>query len=257
MPSPPTGPLAVDLDVLKAGDTTDPVTLDDVERALYALTGWQKPQRLVDQALDVVVAFARQVRAGRVVPQRDGHLVVACKREHLDEHLCPITVKTAKLPATDGNAPCLAPDGCTTLDGCVRGCRWAADELSRLGQEMADTAELEPTVTAADIAAAVEAVRGEVTAAFSRSARGPAMTVEHLMDDGLDEATLTPPQRHARAVLLAGRQQCTDCGETKALNAFYRDKAKLTGRMGKCADCSNKAAAARRSRRKDPPESPL
>lgn len=253
MPSPPPGPLSVDLNVLKTGDASSPVTYDDVEAALYALTGWQAPQALVSQALDVIVAFARGVQAGRVAPRRDGHLVVACTRAHLDGHVC--AVAPAKLPATDGNAPCLAPDGCTMLTDCVRGCRWAADELSRLGQEMADAApEPEPVVTASDIAAAVEAVRGEVTAAFSRSARGPAMTIEQLMADGLDEATLTPAQRAARATLLLGDQQCSDCGVVKPLDKFYRDKAKLTGRMGKCSECSNAAAQRRKAASRKTPQ---
>lgn len=92
-------PLAVDLDVLKLGTTADPVDRDDVERALYALTGWQKPQHLVDAALDVVDAYATEARAGRVVPARSGHGTVACGRAHLDEHTCPVTVKVVREPA--------------------------------------------------------------------------------------------------------------------------------------------------------------
>ena len=99
MPSPPPTPLAVDLDVLKLGTTEDPVSRDDVERALYALTGWQKPQHLVDAALDVVDSYATGVKAGRVVPARGGHGTVACSRAHLDEHTCPITVKVVREPA--------------------------------------------------------------------------------------------------------------------------------------------------------------
>lgn len=99
MPSVGPVPLAVDLDVLKLGTTEDPVDRDDVERALYALTGWQKPQHLVDAALDVVDSYATGVRAGRVVPARGGHGTVACSRAHLDEHTCPVTVKVVREPA--------------------------------------------------------------------------------------------------------------------------------------------------------------
>ena len=114
MPSPPTGPLAVDLDVLKLGTTEDPVCRDDVERALYALTGWQKPQALVDACLAVVDSYATSVALGVVVPRRDGHVtaVTRCAREHLDEHLCPVTVKRVEVPvaaALDEAAETLPP----------------------------------------------------------------------------------------------------------------------------------------------------
>jgi len=242
MPSPPAGPLAVDLDVLKLGTTDDPVSLDDVERALYALTGWQKPQRLVDAALDVVRAYATAQRAGRVPAGRRGHnmgvrkhVAVACTREHLDEHVCPVTVKTvevaAKLPATDGNAPCAAGGGCVVQEGCPRGCqvaRFEAAERARQSVEAIAT-ELKPEPTP------------------RVSSREPALTVEELLT--LDESQLRPAQRVARAVLLAGEQKCAECGVVKPLDSFYRDNAKLTRRMGKCSDCSNKAAALRRGRK--------
>lgn len=114
MPSPPTGPLAVDLDVLKLGTTEDPVSRDDVERALYALTGWQKPQALVDACLAVVDSYATSVALGVVVPRRDGHAtaVMRCTRSHLDEHTCPVTVKRVEVPvaaALDEAAETLPP----------------------------------------------------------------------------------------------------------------------------------------------------
>jgi hypothetical protein len=254
MPSPPAGPLAVDLDVLKLGTTEDPVSLDDVERALYALTGWQKPQHLVDAALDVVNAYARQVRAGRVLPGRVGHDSGVCTREHLADHVCPVTVKTVEvrvpvptpaverkpepepvaLPATDGNAPCAAGGGCVVLEGCPHGCQVAKFEAAeRARQSVAAIAtELKPAV--AEPAPRV-------------STREPALTVEELLT--LDESQLRPAQRAARAVLLAGEQKCAECGVTKPLDSFYRDNAKLTRRMGKCSDCANAAAVARRKRK--------
>lgn len=97
MPSPPTQPLAVDLDVFKLGTDESPVERDDVERALYALTGWQKPQALVDAALDVIDSYVRGARLGTVIPHRGGHVSVACHRAHLDEHVCPITVKRVEV----------------------------------------------------------------------------------------------------------------------------------------------------------------
>lgn len=258
MPSLPAGPLAVDLGVLKTVGTeaTNPVTFSDVETALYALTGWQKPQRLVDAMLDVVEAYARGARAGRVAPRRSGHLVVACGREHLDGHQCPVTVKTEQvervvdpcehgcrdaaaeltrlgqemaraepLPATDGNAPCTAPAGCVVHEGCPRGCKVAKFEASE--------------------ATAAVAVEPEVLSPRSRYDRS--MTPDQLLDDGVDVARLTPAQRKARLVLLAGEQMCVECGKTKPLAAFYKDKAKLTGRMSKCSGCSNAAAQRRKA----------
>ena len=114
MPSPPTLPLAVDLDVFKLGTDESRVERDDVERALYALTGWQKPQALVDAAMAVIDSYAKGVKLGVVVPRRDGHAtaVTRCTREHLDEHLCPVTVKRVEVPvaaALDEAAKTLPP----------------------------------------------------------------------------------------------------------------------------------------------------
>jgi len=258
MPSAPAGPLAVDLDVLKLGTMDDPVSLDDVERALYALTGWQKPQHLVDAALDVVRAYATAQRAGRVPAGRQGHNMgirqrvtvpapTTCTREHLDEHVCPAVAKTVEPPATDGNAPCSAPAGCVVHEGCPQGCRVAkfeATEKTRLTVDdtdltEADVDQLMATGETVELVAAPRPTRA--------SSREPALSVEELLT--LDESQLRPAQRVARAVLLAGEQKCADCGVVKPLDAFYRDNAKLTRRMGKCADCSNKAAALRRGRK--------
>lgn len=200
MPSPDPLPLAVDLDVLKKPG--EDVTLDDVERAAHALTGWQAQQRLVDQLLDVVETYARGARAGRV-PRRLGHdqaavrrVAAPCSRAHLDDHVCPVTVRRVEVstpPALDVAAANLAP----SEPARVIGHRNVA------------------SMTPAELLAA-------------------------------DEAELSPAQRHARLVLLSGRQRCSSCEVMKPLAEFYRDKARLTGHASRCKDCANAATRARR-----------
>lgn len=201
MPSPPSTPLAVDLDVLKLGTTEDPVSRDDVERALYALTGWQKPQHLVDAALDVVDSYAQAVRAGRVVPARGGHATVACGRAHLDEHTCPVTVRVVREPAMVPVVGTTSPYADTVKPARVR-----------------TGVRNEPTMTPAEL----------------------------LQVDGDHLAQLSDAQRAARQVLLLNTQGCSTCGEVKSLDAFYRDKARLTGHASRCKDCANAATSARR-----------
>lgn len=228
MPSPPPAPLAVDLDVLKLGTTEDPITLDDVERALYALTGWQKPQALVDAALDVVVAFAREVRAGQVAPRRDGHLVVACTRAHLDDHACPVTAKTVEVERL--------------VDALDRS-RATAPPLALAP---AERAPLDQAATALPPSESVRRLGVRNVAS---------MTPEQLVMDVVNVEELTPAQRAAREALLANRQRCSTCDATKPLTEFYRDKARLTGHASRCKDCANAATAARR--RKTPQMPPI
>jgi len=201
MPSVGPLPLAVDLDVLKLGTTEDPVSRDDVERALYALTGWQEPQRLVDAALDVVDSYAHEVRAGRVVPARSGHGTVACGRAHLDEHTCPVTVKVVREPA-------LVP-------------------------VVGTTSPYADTVKPARVRTGVR--------------NSPAMTPDELLlVDERHVDQLSDAQRAARHVLLTRTQTCSTCGGVKALDEFYRDRARLTGHASRCKDCANAATNARR-----------
>jgi hypothetical protein len=203
-------PLAVDLDVLKLGTLEDPVERTDVERALYALTGWQKPQRLVDAALDVIDSYATGVRAGRVVPAQMGHttVTVACDREHLDEHLCPITVKTVV------ETPPLAPVTREDTRALVK----AAVETVQEGEPVRKVAFRNvATMTPAEILAA-------------------------------DPSTLTQAQLNAHSVLVSKEQRCSACALVKALTEFYRDKARLTGHASRCKDCANAATSARREK---------
>lgn len=205
MPSAPTVPLAIDLDVLKLPG--EDVTLDDVERAAHALTGWQAGQPLVNQLLDVVEAYARGARAGRV-PRRLGHdpgavpvRTVACGRAHLDEHTCPVTVKTVQVPTPVA---------------------LALDEAAKT---------LPPRARAPRVG-----VRNE-----------PTMTPEQLLlvpDTEVD--ALTEAQRAARHVLMTRSQVCSTCALVKGLDDFYKDRARLTGRASRCKDCANAASAARR-----------
>lgn len=226
----PTLPLAVDLDVFKLGTGEEVVDRADVERALYALTGWQKPQHLVDAMLDVVDSYARGVRLGRVVPAASGHLVVrggaTCHRAHLDEHTCPVTVRTVveRVPVSAVEAPPLVE---TPLVAVPRAERRALDEAA---------ASVEP---------------GKRVRTGVRNA--PALTPEALL--AADEAALTDAQRAARHVLLTRSQRCGTCGLVRGLDEFYRDKARLTGHASRCKDCANAASAARR--RKSPPGTPL
>jgi hypothetical protein len=206
MPSAPALPLAVDLDVTKVEGQD--VTLDDVETAAYALTGWQAPQHLVQQLLDVVEAYARGARAGRV-PRRLGHdpgklpvrAPVACGRAHLDEHTCPVTVKTVEVEVP---VPAALDEAAKTVAPAAR--------APRVG------------------------IRNE-----------PTMTPGELIlvpDTEVDQ--LTDAQRMARHVLMTRSQGCSTCGVVKALDEFYRDKARLTGHASRCKDCANAASAARR-----------
>lgn len=231
MPSPPTtGPLAVDLDVLKLGTTEDPVSRDDVERALYALTGWQQPQALVDAAMAVIDSYATAVKLGVVVPRRDGHAtaVMRCTRQHLDEHTCPITVKReAVLPVVTTCVSCL---GVVDQDGKV-------------------TPPLEPT-PAADTRALDQASAEMETVKRVRTGvrNEPTMTPDQLLlvaDTEVD--TLTEAQRTARHTLMTRSQCCSTCGLVKSLDDFYRDKARLTGHASRCKDCANAATKARRT----------
>jgi hypothetical protein len=230
MPSPEPH-VASDLGVLRRpSDVTDPVTREDVERALYSLTGWEKPQHLVDQMMDVVDTYVHGVRA-RVVPVNPtrlppGHLVIGkCHREHLDEHTCPVTVKR---PLVD----------------CTHGCRDAADELSRLGQEMAEPVGVEPLAAATyRDTRALDQVSREVEKAepakYVRKTRPvPAFKPEQLLAMSEAEAeTLTAAQRGAREVLRQGRMRCTVCNLVKPLVDFYRDTSRLTGRASRCSKC--------------------
>lgn len=211
MPSTVAGPrpLAVDLDVLKLGTTEDPVSRDDVERALYALTGWLKPQRLIDAALDVVDSYATQVRAGRVVPAREGHVAVVrravvapvaaplrCSRAHLDEHTCPVSVELVEVPVSVPATP-----------GSVA----------------------EPAVRQV----------------WARST--PTMSPEELLlVADADVKSLSPAQRGARHALMTSSQTCKLCSLVKSLDDFYKDSARLTRRSSRCKDCANASAAARR-----------
>ena len=201
MPSPPPTPLAVDLDVLKLGTTEDPVSRDDVERALYALTGWQKPQHLVDAALDVVDSYAKGVKAGRVVPARGGHGTVACGRAHLDEHTCPVTVKVVREPAMVPVVGTTSPYADTVKPARVR-----------------TGVRNEPTMTPGEL----------------------------LLVADTEVEKLTEAQRAARHTLMMRSQHCSSCGTLKALDDFYRDKARLTGHASRCKTCANAATAARR-----------
>ena len=225
MPSPPAGPLAVDLDVLKLGTTEDPVTLDDVERALYALTGWQKPQRLVDAALGVVVAFAREVRLGTVAPRRSGHGTVACGRAHLDEHVCPVAVKREAV--------------ITTCVSCLGVAEPTVDEL------------VDATVATAKLAATTRASLDDAVDEATPPARvrtgvrnTPTMTPLEIV--AAKPSDLTPAQLNAYGVLTTGVQLCSACKVTKPLASFYNDKARLTGKASRCKECANAATAARR-----------
>jgi hypothetical protein len=190
------------------------VTLEDVERALYELTGWQKPQATVDETLNLVVKYAGGVRRGLAPLVRVmGHqrvatgAVAACGRAHLDEHVCAVDQFEAEAQRV-------------------------ADAMPYEGQAIEDAMPFQPA--AVDETELVPVRRNE-----------PAMTVEQLL--AAEPGSLRPAQRVAREVLLAGEQRCTVCGEVKPLDKFYRDRAKLTQRMGKCADCSNAAATARRA----------
>lgn len=204
-------PLAVDLNVLKLGTTEDPVNRDDVERALYALTGWAKPQLLVDAALDVIDSYATAVRASRVVPARSGHdvpavaagrnsAVVVCGRDHLDEHTCPaVEVKTVEV--------------------------------------MVEV----PVEVRVPVLGAM-AVKDRV---WARS--DPTMSPEELLlVDEADVHRLTDAQRGARDVLVAHQATCSMCSMLKSLDDFYKDSSRLTRRSSRCKDCANTAAAARR-----------
>ncbi|MCK5604495.1 hypothetical protein KAR91_21575 [Candidatus Pacearchaeota archaeon] len=42
-------------------------------------------------------------------------------------------------------------------------------------------------------------------------------------------------------------QICNECGTPKELNKYTSDKHKLTGRKGKCKECTNKRARARKA----------
>lgn len=235
MPSPPTtGPLAVDLDVLKLGTTEDPVSRDDVERALYALTGWQQPQALVDAALAVVDSYATSVALGVVVPRRDGHGQVACHRAHLDGHACP--KPAAVLPVVTTCVSCLAQ---------------VEPTVNELVDATVATAHL-AAVAARDTRALDQA--SQTTEPGKRVRTGvrnePTMTPgELLLVDDLHVDELTEAQRAARHTLMTRSQGCSTCGRVKSLDEFYRDKARLTGHASRCKDCANAATAARR--RKD------
>lgn len=231
MPSAPAVPLAIDLDVLKLPG--EDVTLDDVERAAHALTGWQAGQPLVNQLLDVVEAYARGARAGRV-PRRLGHdpgavpvRTVACGRAHLDEHTCPVTVKReAVLPVVTTCVSCL---GVVDQDGKV-------------------TPPLEPTPRADTRALDQASAEMEPAKRVRTGVRNePTMTPEQLLlvpDTEVD--ALTEAQRAARHVLMTRSQVCSTCALVKGLDDFYKDRARLTGRASRCKDCANAASAARR-----------
>lgn len=225
MPSVGPVPLAVDLDVLKLGTTEDPVSRDDVERALYALTGWQKPQHLVDSALDVVDSYAHEVRAGRVVPARNGHGAVACGRAHLDDHVCEVKVV---------EVPLAAPARQTTP---------VADERPLDGVTYRDTRALDQ--------AQRDVEQGEPGRRVRTGVRNePTMTPgELLLVDGADVDQLSDAQRAARHTLLINTQGCSACGSVKSLDDFYKDRARLTGRASRCKECANAATAARRGKK--------
>lgn len=227
---PPSSPLAVDLDVLKLGTLADPVERDDVERALYALTQWQKPQHLVDVALDVIDSYALGVRARRVVPARSGHGAVACTRPHLADHVCQtVTV--------------------TPADPCRHGCREAVEAHSRLSEELdLEFGEAQPQSEATlDLKQLIEAELTVTRAPAPRTSRAgfrnvPAKTPEELLqvpDDAVE--ALTEAQRAARAVLVMQAQRCSVCEIQKPLDHFYCDKARLTGHASRCKQCANAA----------------
>lgn len=244
-PPPPSAasPLAVDLDVLKLGTVADPVERDDVERALYALTQWQKPQYLVDVALDVIDSYALGVRARRVVPARGGHGAVACTRPHLADHVCQtVTV--------------------TPADPCRHGCREAVEAHSRLSEELdleVGEAQAQPEATL-DLQQLIETELTGTRAPAPRTSRAgfrnvPAKTPAELLqvpDDAVE--TLTGAQRAARAVLVAQAQRCSMCEEEKPLAQFYRDRARLTGHASRCKRCANAANAANARARREIPQ---
>lgn len=198
----------------------DPVTLEDVERELYALTGWQEPQAAIDAVLDVVRRFAAATRRGVVPLDRVlGHgTVAACTREHLEEHTCPVIVKTEPVVAIqmEPRPPVTEAERSIT----------EIPPLPPLALDEPEPVVAEPT---------------------SVRRNEPALTIEQLLV--MEPEQLRPAQRVARAVLLAGEQRCGGCGVVKPLDKFYKDNAKLTRRMSKCSECSNKASMARRAAR--------
>lgn len=64
MPNKPTvgpAPASVTLGVMTGGETGVPVSRNDVERAIWAFTGWQGGQDMVDELLAVVDAYALEM----------------------------------------------------------------------------------------------------------------------------------------------------------------------------------------------------
>lgn len=243
MPSSPPTPLAVDLDVLKLGTTDDPVSRDDVERALYALTGWQKPQRLIDAALDVVDSYATEVRAGRVVPARSGHGSVACGRAHLDEHTCPVTVRVVREPAP---VPLAEPVSKQPDTSRCRTC--AHDQHAGLCTVLVVRPPSAGLHGPVPCGCGLDSTPSPPPTRVRTGVRNtPAMTPDELLlVDERHVDQLSDAQRAARHVLLTWTQTCSTCGGVKALDEFYRDRARLTGHASRCKNCANAATSARR-----------
>lgn len=246
------GPLAVDLGVMKLGGETDPVTREDVERALYALTGWSKPQTLVDTALLVVDRYAWGAEVGALaeLPVRpaSGHSLpsgtsVPCE---------PVSVQPQA--QTRGNPSVVVAvmvmkhgseadpaDRVTTLVDTVQG---AAPLPSKPVPPKPAPAKKPAPVKQGAAKPKVKPVATE----SSRRGSGPTVTPKELVwmsVAGVEK--LTDAQRAARTVLLTGTQRCSKCSADKSLDSFHRDKGRLTGHASTCKSCSNEADAARRA----------
>lgn len=238
MTKPEPRPLAADLNVLTVDVDAEPVTRDQVEGALYALTGWQKPQHLVDTAMTVIDSYATGVKRG-VVPARPGHPVARCSREHLDDHVCEAPVDVTGVVTT----ACTLATGCRDATRCAHGCSAAADELTRLFQET----EVAPSEPEQKVETTPAKVRDEVERTASGKRTVASMTPEQLLAvKSTDLDGLTLAQRTARHVLTMGEQKCSRCGMVLPLTGFHRDKARLTGRASRCKNCHNMLSNSRK-----------
>jgi hypothetical protein len=223
---PPPRPIAVDLDVFKRGGEKDPVHREDVERALYALTGWDKPQELIDQAMDVIDSYSWGVTA-RVLGDEPVRLTPG-------HHFAVREVAVA--------VPTLAETEQDEEQG---------DESDVETMELSELAPL--SIPHEDIMAALDVLRQDEKPAVEKppSPRryGLAYTPSQLVN--ADPSALSAAQVRAREVLLLDKQRCVACEVVKPLSEFHVDGFRLTGLVTRCKPCVNKARNAARQIQRD------
>lgn len=59
------------------------------------------------------------------------------------------------------------------------------------------------------------------------------------------KAVLEKPPKESRRKIIDGKMICSDCGENKCVDEYYKSKTYITGLLGRCKTCHNKKCSAR------------